>query len=226
MAGILVAAQDPPRGDQDAASKKPEAMALLADGQQVPAALVEIDGEGRMVVDTAEGRQRWSPRDWLAWGAFRDRDRGTAILLVSGAVLMGDVVAIQPAEIHVDPVWFEPVSLPKSAVRGVVWRLPVHPTDRDRLLRRITTVPAEQDTVWLVNGDQLEGVVSSWPQVPGAWTHLHAAGVADEPPAEVAFENVTGVALKSINQQPGPLPFGGGGTYVGLSDGSRLWVRT
>jgi hypothetical protein len=105
-------------------------------------------------------------------------------------------------------------------VAGIVFHPPNEAVERDRLLQRITESRREQETVTLMNGDELEGIAliepGSTPNLPATTLHVGSMKTATD------IQHVVAVigALKQLSPREVPV------CWIGLGDGTRLAVRS
>lgn len=192
---------------------------VLVDHPRIDSRLTDIQNR-LMTCATAAGTRQFELDQIVCWGWWRESARGPQIVLKDGSVLVGDPTAMRAADIAVTTALFGELMLPRESVAGVIFRPPTDVIERDRVLRDLIGVRRARNSVWMFNGDELDGIaVSDGGTPPGALlTTLHVG--QSNTVAEI--ENVVAVAcpwtdLRSPSDSPAAL-------WIGLRDGTRLAV--
>ncbi len=109
----------------------------------------------------AEDQHELPVADLVAWGGFVEPVSGVQIVLVGGGLIVADNVSSEDDRLHaVSPV-FGKLSLPMTAVAGIIFRPPLDRARADALHARVLAPPGETDRALLDNGDELAGTVAS-----------------------------------------------------------------
>ena len=148
--------------------------AILADGKRIPATLVGIDAELKISLRETEVIRVLPLADLVMWGSYHDVERGPQIVLADGSVIVGDVLDLGAKEITIGDgtglgrVLWNPSSLPRVAVRGIIFQPPVDPLTRDKLLTDVRQFAGREDELRLVGGEVVRGsLVESGPKPLG-----------------------------------------------------------
>ena len=184
------------------ASSASELCRVTDGGTPFRGSLVKFNEDGQPVFDTNAGSVAVPLNGLITWGELRDTPDGTQVLLADGSVIVASDVALEGENLIVRASLFgEPeglsiagaTSVPVSAVRAIVFRVPLRPDDRDALFRRLRSVTGFADQLWLANGDALAGTL----------THLGRRKSGDRPgPASLTFKTETGeIELRPQNAQ-------------------------
>lgn len=189
------------------------------------ARLVALANSGGLTLEIDGNRRTVSSSELVSWGRLAPIRRGPVIVLADGSELVADPLAITADECRVDSRLVGELSLPRSAVRGIVWRLPADLAQRDRLLDRIARHDEPHDLLLLANGDELTGKVQR---------HQYDAELGEErlsfvpqggsDAAQLGISKVAALALDSVTA-PRSAPRGKH-WLAGLRDGSRLVVTS
>jgi hypothetical protein len=124
-------------------------------------------------------------------------------------------LAIRVDAIELATDLFGTLTFPRAAVAGILFRPPADAIERDRLRRRLLDEHVARDCVWLLNGDEQDGVAISGDE-GGNVTSLRigdAKTVAE-------LENVVAMVCKPT----APANETASNVWLGLRDGSRLAV--
>lgn len=137
-----------------------ERSGFLTSGSLPPSKLSAITADGALVLERA-GKTSTVPKGSLVlWGAQVEPKRGPLILLSDGSSLVGEPIALSGEELRIDARLFGEIPLPRSIVRGIIYRLPAEPARFDRLVDRILSRREAGDLLLLANGDELTGRAS------------------------------------------------------------------
>lgn len=194
--------------------------ALLIGGASTPAKLQAIEADGTLRFETWSGAPSLASDALVRWGHPVDAAEARMVVLADGSQIAalewdvgGEPLRIDDAAISFTPSSFEPLSLSRHLVRGIVLQLPVDPLQRDRLLEQVRTYTENHDAVLLAGGDRLSGRVAELKdEVLSLETSLG--------PVKVPLERVTAVLFESLLS--GPPDEASLRLLVGLSDGSLL----
>ncbi len=142
-----------PRGAVD--ESRP-ARLLPVDGAAYRATPLDWSDNGHITFEKDGQRQILAPTEFISWGSYADTDRATQVLLSDGSVLVGEVTQVRgDALVIASRLWGE-LTLPRSAVRGLLFLPATEPWRRDRELKQLAVAGAS-DRVLLANGDELGG---------------------------------------------------------------------
>jgi hypothetical protein len=178
------------------------------------------------------------------WGQWQEREGGPQVLLKDGGFLHADVLLLGDQDIVVGDasglgrgLWDES-TLPRQAVRAVVFQPPAGAADRDRLELELQRDAGPEDRVLLRGGDELTGRLIAAPRLgrftaagegPSANTFQLQRRGRTEPiavsPAKVVavqFGTAGAVAKASSDVRPGRTP----ALWIGFSEGSLVQVST
>lgn len=131
----------------------------------MPARLAGIDAEGKISLRETEAIRVLPLADLVVWGAYRDAERGPQVVLADGSLIVADVLDIGPREIAIGDatglgrVLWNPSSLPRPAVRAIIYQPPVDPLARDQLLDEISQSKLREDELRLVGGEVIRGTL-------------------------------------------------------------------
>ena len=199
--------------------------AILVGGDTIPASLEAVEPDTAIRFSTPSGERTIQANSLVRWGHPAEAKAERLVLLAYGSEIAGPAWAVRPREapLHLEnasltfaPSLFEPVTVPRHLVRGIVLQVPADRTHRDRLLDQVRSYSAQEDAVLLAGGDRLMGRV----------TELDGDSISMETSlGEVRVPLATATAV----QFDGLLSDGTGDAaerlLVGLSDGSLLAVR-
>lgn len=207
------------------AQRDPSPPQLVREDASFPASLERIDPGGDVVVRSDEQVHRVPARHLVAWGAFRDSDRGPQIVLVDGSWLVGDVRRIDENHVQIlSSLWGE-VSLPKNRVRGVLFNPSVDPLQRDRVRGQILESQGDDHLLWLENGDVIAGTAQRLVEQeigPGELS-ISLVFVTQGRELLIDLDKITALVFNSSQDQRASQPVSH--TLLGLADGTRLMVR-
>jgi len=207
-----------------AASPLPEEpFAILADGRRVVARVDGVTAQGEWVFDQA-GETIIVPKDQLVlWGTCRDRCDDSWVVLDDGSLLTADLLRIEEDKVVVaGGIWPE-THLPRTLVRGILFRPPLNDAARDALVFRVLSEPRDEDRLLLDHGDELRGAVPrSVSPEPGAF---HPEKIAwpvkgSLEPIEVSFKRIDAILFAANGEES--LSRDSVQQWIGLTDGSRL----
>jgi hypothetical protein len=152
-----------------------EPQAFLLHEAPLPARLVGIDREANVSLAIG-GKVRVVPaRELVSWGRYRDTSAGPQVLLVDGSAVRADVLRIDEDSLVVGDatglgrgLW-EDSTLPRSAVRAILFQPPAGTADRDRLLDQLAepngaAAPRDGQRLWLVGGESIAGTLLEAPR--------------------------------------------------------------
>ncbi len=183
--------------------------------------LISVDPDWNLVVETANGRRLIPGRALVYWGAYRDPRRGALIVLADGSLLVGELTRAEQDRLHIISRTVGPLSLPQSAVRGVIFTLPSSLAEQDRLLGWMLGEQVEFDRLLLINGDRLAGRITI-SSAPDGQFELRV--VPQHSGSELAIDLETATAL-TFRRTATELEVSGRQMEMGLRDGSLLAVK-
>lgn len=213
-------------------SAREPAEAVRRDGQRFPATLADVAdlwpaaGKPRPPTDRpGSSGPAISGQELLTWGEFLDRDRGMWLVLARGSVLVGELVRLDTEQLVFQTPLFGPLTIPRVNARGVVFRPPANPVQRDQLLGRLADAQRSTDRLWMANGDEFSGSLRSSADGPesaaeNGLTQLRLETAAGVPPLVAPLENVLAVGFVSPGGADRDMPQPS--LLIGLRDGSRL----
>jgi hypothetical protein len=193
--------------------------------------LVQVDPDWTVVFRRELERRSVAISDLVSWGALRDRDSGTHVVLACGSILVGDVTALGRDFVTVRGRLWPDVRLPRRHVRGIVMRPPLDSLERDLLFKRVQSGVRTDDQLLLDNRDRMSGRLAAeldaGPDQPRIETiPWIVAGTTQTVPIPSA--RLVAILISST----GPAPQRDAGNapaattqpriLVGFSDGSRL----
>ncbi len=186
------------------------------------AAELQAAGGGKLVFQAGGKPIELEAAGLVRWGALREPRRGPVTVLADGGLLVGAVLGGDAQGLRIEPDLLTPegggaLSLPTARVAGLVFRLPLDPCQRDRLLDRLTEGVAEGGArLILVNGDEVAGRLRG----------IQEDAVAlDSELGEVRVELHRARALLLGPRAQDAAARGGLRAWAGLRDGSRLLVE-
>lgn len=207
------------------AQRNPSPPQLVRDDASFPASLERIEPGGDVVVRSDDQVHRVPARHLVAWGAFRDSDRGPQIVLADGSWLIGDVQQIDEDHVKIlSSLWGE-VALPTDRVRGVLFNPSVDPVQRDRIRRQIHESQEKDHLLWLENGDVITGWARRMVQQeigPGEIS-VSLVFVTRGRELQIELDKITALVFNPSQDPRALQPVSH--TLIGLADGTRLIVR-
>lgn len=103
------------------------------------------------------------------WGRWRDAEGGPQILLADGGIIRADVLKLDGESLVLGDatglgrMLWEESTLPKTAVRAILYQPPAAAANRDRLLDDLAKGDATHDRLLLVGGESLTGTLVAAP---------------------------------------------------------------
>ncbi len=187
--------------------------AVPVDGEPFAGQLVGVDAEWQLTFRD-DGQTRQLPAEELVrWGTCVEPTEQPLLVLADGGLLAAEVLAIDAENLTVDSALFGRLALPLETVAGVVFQLPPVPARRDRLLDRVGTAEGHADSVWLLNGDEISGLIEA---VDEDTVRVQA----DVGPIPIEIARIAALVFNpDLKQQPKPT---GPRAWIGTTDGSRL----
>jgi len=198
-----------------AAFAEDPASVIPVDGPRFTARLMSLDDSGQLTFDSSGSGKTISLENLVRWGSPSESRRGSQLVMSHGAVVVVDDLRLENNQIFFESRLLGTASLPVEQLHGIIMRPPAAAQPRDALAWRITTTTGDDDRLLLINGDELTGTI----------TALDSARItidANVGTIDVATNRVAAVLLNSTFFEPHTTP--AAGTWVGLSDGSRLLV--
>ncbi len=204
-------------------------------GKPSTESLVGITKEWKVVFRHELSRRTMHINELVTWGALRDRDAGTHVVLSCGSILVGDVTAIDDEAVTFAGRLWPETKLPRGRVRGIVLRPPLDLLQRDLLFDKVRERGRSDDQLLLDNGDRLSGQLAASVQAPGGavqiesfpWRVPRATQTSPIPASRV-------VALlfqsgpeepRAIDESKSAAPRAEQRVMVGFSDSSHLVVE-
>ncbi len=207
------------------AQREPATPQLVQHDARFPASLERIEPSWDVVVRSEDQVHHVPVGQLVAWGAFRDSDRGPQIILADGSWLIGDVEQFDEDRLEIFSNLWGDVSLPKNQVRGVIFNPSVDPLQRDRVRRQIDDFQGDDHRLWLENGDVIAGSARRLVQEeigPGELL-ISLVFVTRDRELRIELEKITALAFSSSQAQRIATPVSY--TLLGLADGTRLHAR-
>lgn len=144
---------------------EPLSTAILADGKRLPARLAGIDAEWKISLRREESIRVLPAAELIVWGGYQDVERGPQIVLADGSVIVADVLEVAGTEITIGDatglgrVLWSPSSLPRTAVRALIYQPPADLQVRDKLLDEVVRSPSREDELRLLGGEVIRGTL-------------------------------------------------------------------
>ena len=192
---------------------------ILAGEQSFAGQLAALDDNTLRFTAADSASREVSAGTFVRWANPRDPVRRSRILLTDGSELVADLswttdgsVQLADDQMQIRTSLLGRVTLPRTALRGVLFDAARDPVVADRVLRGMRAAgPSEQDQLWLVNGDRLAGEIG---KIDGAEATLK---LADES-IDVPLTNLSAVSF----HQPNSAPAVPARWALGLQDGTLL----
>ncbi len=187
--------------------------ALPVDGEPFAGKLVGVDDQWRLTFRD-DGQTRQLPAEELVrWGTCVEPTEQPLLVLADGGLLVAEVLTIDAEKLTVESALFGRLTLPLETVAGVVFQLPPVAARRDRLLDRVGSAKGDADSVWLLNGDEISGLIEAVQQDT-------VRVQADIGPIAIEIARIAALVFNpDLKQQPEPTDLR---AWLGTTDGSRL----
>jgi hypothetical protein len=193
----------------------PPVQALLLDGRSIAGRIVQLDADGKMVLQDAGASRSILLGDLVTWGACVEPRRGPVLVLADGGLLPAEILSADKDALQAESDRFGRLKIPIEALAGVVFRLPDSATERDALLERILRASGDADRLALVNGDVLSGTWESFGKFGVQWR-------SEVGPVRVEPARLAAVTFNpALRRKPAKNPLG----WAGFDDGTRLRVE-
>lgn len=157
-AAIMVAATLAPAAGPGATLQK-------IDGTKIDVEGLRFDADNRIHAVSGEGSVDLPATDLLSIEVHPVDSRPSrqpALLLPGDEVLHGELVSVGEEEIELKNDLFGTANIPLSAVEGFLLGERVSGQAKDQLIERIRSLPRTADAILLVNGDVLEGTITTF----------------------------------------------------------------
>ncbi len=172
----------------------------------------------------ATGRTRSAPAErpvpWdqlVGWGGWSGLRRQSAVWLIDGSWLCGDLTITAGGDVSVASDWFDCPAIPTTLVRGIVWEPPYSVENWLTRWQEVSGVTGNTDVVWTTKGEALRGILR-WPQQEGV---LRSVALESEGRnVELLLTDVEAVVYAP--KLLGPLPRKRHGVSLAIADGSYL----
>lgn len=184
--------------------------------------LLAIDSQLAWKFGNATGDKTLPSTEIVRWGAWVGVTRNAAVWLNDGSWLVGELDSITPESVSVRSDWLDEVTIPLRNVRGIVKVAPASLAVWNQLQRQMETTTGSRDNVWLAGGRQVSGILRIDPS-DGSTADSYGIENAGEQ-TRVAWSDTQAIAFSPALL--GPLPAQSNHLVVGLTDGSRLNVRS
>lgn len=197
----------------------------LREGEPFSAELLGISPQGEVRFRTGDDDRQIRAAELVAWGEFRDSDRGPQILLADGSWLIAEILQIEDDQLQIySDLWGE-AAIPLAAVRGVLFSPSPAPAVRDAVRGRIMAAEGGEDRLLLENGDVVAGAVREIARVDtGGNRFATMLSIATQGRTlQLPLERVTALIFNPALTAPSARR--AACMLLGLSDGSRLYVE-
>jgi hypothetical protein len=195
------------------------AQAIPVDGQPFGAKLQTIDDQWNLqLVTPASEVKKLSAADLVQWGTWPEAKGTKQVVLANGGMLVvAEMLGIKNDKLvaESDTLASPTVRLPISSVAGLIYQAPLDRARRDLLEDRLLTATSDSDRVLLTNGDELSGTIAALSDKA-----LQLKTVAGTTPVDVS--RLTALIFNPSLRAKQPV--GKLSAWVGLRDGSRLYV--
>ncbi len=190
------------------------------DGIQRDVKLRGIDSSGTWSFEVASQQAKLSAERIVRWGAWSGVLNDQAVWLSDDSFVCGQV-DMNATGVVLTNDWLQVPTLAWNAVRGLVVAPPRTLDNWLALQTQMQASSGEEDTVWLVDGRRLSGIVrvDSSRDAQGEQT-IHVDSAGQSIPLRLS-------AIQAIVFSPallGPVREHRGATQLCLVDGSRLWT--
>ncbi|MBY0586288.1 NPCBM/NEW2 domain-containing protein [bacterium] len=175
----------------DATPKGPSAIVMLADGSLIASHDLIFEHDGQVSARSEVGEFHWKWEEILSISltdAEPRPSRFAALLIAGDERIHGQVAVATEENIELKSELFGQVSIPLSAVEGILLAERLAGSAKERLINRLRTLPRQGDAFLLANGDTLLGTASQLG--PENWTID-----VDGQPRTVETNRLQGVAL-------------------------------
>lgn len=174
---------------------------------------------------TAEPKLLMSWEELIVWGALQDHRRGKAVYLNDGSRIIASHITIdedrllvtRPLDVWPQQQLWQQVECTRRVVRGIV----LHPSsvieEQDRWWNVFAQDEPAQDTLHLLNGDYVQGILLGWDQQnkPATVRMQTTAGILSVAETEAA----------AIRLRTSPLAVSPPKYVIGFRDGSVLYLH-
>ncbi len=177
-----------------------------------PATLTKIDATWNSTFRTSTGTRQVSFDKLVAWGHPQDARSGLYVILTDGSLLVGKSVSGKATELavkcsnwgtSVDGEFLGTTKFTRGQVRGILFQVPAKPIERDRIAATVSRGSAENDELWLENGDRLQGRFLRIEQDPTNPKAQQVVFQAESGQAVIALSRVTAILWdRSLSPQP------------------------
>ena len=187
------------------------------DGDPFSARLIRMDNAGNIELEANDGKRSYAQREIVSWGGRREIEKGPVVLLVDGSLL----TVFPEIELTVDTLQIEShvygaTGIPRSAVRGIVFRVPAGRSRSDAVLDRIAASEAEGDQIFLESGDIVDGkILTISDQTIGLMADTNAVDVDRQLVNAVILDTAGGQTPNQLRNQ----------LLIGFRDGSLAVAR-
>lgn len=216
-------------------SRSAEPRAHLTAEAPFAAALESIDQDGNITFRAGEKLRVVAPRELAFWGRYRDSPTGPQFLLTDGSVIRADLLKLDQRWLVIGDatglgrgLW-EQSTIPRQAVRAIVWQPPAGKLERDLLMHELSSGQTA-DRLLLVGAESLSGRLISAPLAGSflpadadagrsafSWQSIGQTEPLDVPAAKVRAIQFAGSPLEnesSAARPPKPT------LWIGCRDGS------
>ena len=137
------------------------AQVLPIGGDAYRAELVSVSDDWTVTLKRGEKSATIAVKDLVVWGAPGDPKQAQRLLLPGGDLLVAEVVETKGDNLTVDSALFGTLSVPLTALTGIVFHPPADDQRSDALAFRVRDAKGDVDRLILDNGDELSGTVLS-----------------------------------------------------------------
>ncbi len=192
------------------------------------AKLVTINDTGQLVFEANAPVQPHAPHEIVRWSSPRPVAAGSAVALLDGSWLSGQLQWTDEQTVKVNSKWFEPVELKVNNLRAVLLNASPSWFETQQNQDRMLSPTGSQDVVWKRGAESIAGIVSLNIKpglVSGDAQRLNLS--FKTPSATVATElspnDIEGITFSPVLRRP--ITERRGQLIVTLRDGCRLIVR-
>jgi hypothetical protein len=202
------------------------------------ATLDSIDGDGNITFRTGDKLRVVASRELACWGRYCDVSGGPQFLLQDGSAIRADLLKLDETSLVVGDATglghgpWEQSTIPRSALRAIVWQPPAGTLDRDLLLHELSQGGRTADRLLLVGGELLTGRLLAAPldgpfapenavasQATFSWQSAGQAEPLAVPSAKVRAAALAGSGFAAASPSPRPArPT----LWIGCRDGSLV----
>ncbi|HTN74241.1 MAG TPA: NPCBM/NEW2 domain-containing protein [Pirellulaceae bacterium] len=202
-----------------------EQTGLAVTGTLPASKLIGITADGGITLEVSGKATAYPPEKLVQWGQFVEPQRGPLVVLADGSWLVAELIGLNADYCRVDSRLLGILALPRSLVRGVIFRWPVERAARDRLIDRLLERTTGPDLLLLANGDELSGQATAHKfDAEKNEDHLLFTATGVKEASALPLTKLTALAFDGALVDA--IPTRGKQLLVGLRDGSQLVVTS